>query len=96
MEAELGEERSGLIEGDPRDWELLPTPEGFFTVGIDGGSVRNGLDKQHNCEVIVGKSILSFAEDEADRTPSLKRCGCVQTLETQAKRRLSEVLHSQD
>ena len=41
MEVELGEERSGFIEGDPRDWELLPTPKGFFTVGIDGGYVRN-------------------------------------------------------
>src|SRR5215469_8136633 len=41
MEAELGEERSGFIEGDPRDWELLPTPKGFFTVGIDGGYVRH-------------------------------------------------------
>src|SRR5215510_8243425 len=69
MEAELGEERSGFIEGDPRDWALLPTPEGFFTVGIDGGYVRNWLDKKHNFEVIVGKSILSFEEDEEDRTP---------------------------
>src|SRR6266850_5040117 len=96
MEAELGEERSGFIEGDPRDGERLPTPEGFFTVGIDGGYVRNWLDKKHNFEVIVGKSILSFQEDEEDRTPSLKRFGFVQTLDTQSKRRLYEVLQSQD
>src|SRR5882672_1668604 len=79
MEAELGEERSGFIEGDPRDWERLPTPEGFFTVGIDGGYVRHWLDKKHHFAVIVGKSILSFQEDEEDRTPSLKRFGFVQT-----------------
>lgn len=79
MEAELGEERSGFIEGDSRDWERLPTPEGVFTVGIDGGYVRHWLDKKHHFEVIVGKSILSFQEDEEDRTPSLKRFGFVQT-----------------
>jgi hypothetical protein len=96
MEAELGEERAGFIEGDPRDWERLPTPEGVFTVGIDGGYVRHWLDKKHHFEVIVGKSILSFEEDEEDRTPSLKRFGFVQTLDTQSKRRLHEVLQSQD
>ena len=70
--------------------------KGFFTGGIDGGYVRNWLDKKHNFEVIVGKSILSFEEDEEDRTPSLKRFGFVQTRDTQSKRRLNEVLHSQD
>ncbi len=96
MEAELGEERSGFIEGDPRDWERLPTPEGFFTVGIDGGYVRHWLDKKHHFAVIVGKSILSFQEDEEDRTPSLKRFGFVQTYDdAKPKRRLHEVLHSQ-
>src|SRR5467141_4352594 len=85
MEAELGEERSGFIEGDPRDWELLPTPEGFFTVGIDGGYVRNGCDKQPNFEVIVGKSVRSFGEDEDAKSPSHKRLGCVQTLDTKPK-----------
>jgi hypothetical protein len=54
------------------------------------------LDKKHNFEVIVGKSILSFAEGAEDRTPSLKRFGFVQTLDTQSKRRLYEVLQSQD
>jgi hypothetical protein len=96
MEAELGEERSGFIEGDPRDWERLPTPEGVFTVGIDGGYVRHWLDKKHHFEVIVGKSILSFQEDEEDRTPSLKRFGFVQTYDdAKPKRRLHEVLHAQ-
>ena len=96
IEAELGEERSGFIEGDPRDWERLPTPEGVFTVGIDGGYVRHWVDKKHHFAVIVGKSILNFPEDEEDRTPSLKRFGFVQTLDTQPKRRLYEVLHAQD
>src|SRR5215470_190074 len=96
LEAELGDEQSSFIEGDPREWELLPLPDGSFTVGIDGGYVRNWGDKKHNFEVIVGKSIRSFGEGAEDRTPSLKRFGFVQTLDTQPKRRLYEVLHSQD
>ena len=47
LEAELGEEQAGFIEGDPSDWDLLPLPEGSFKVGIDGGYVRNWLDKKH-------------------------------------------------
>ena len=40
---------------------------------------------------------MSFDESEAeDKTPSLKRFGFVQTLDTKSKRRLYEVLHSQD
>jgi len=96
LEAELGDNPSGFIEGQPSDWDFLPPPEGCFTVGIDGGYVRNWVDKKHNFEVIVGKSILSFEEGEEDRAPSLKRFGFVQTLDTKSKRRLYEVLHSQD
>ena len=96
LEAELGEEQASFIEGDPSEWELLPLPDGSFKVGIDGGYVRHWVDKKHNFEVIVGKSMLSFGEGEADRPPSLKRFGFVQTLDTQAKRRLHEVLHAQD
>ncbi len=96
LEAELGEEQAGFIEGDPRDWDLLPLPDGSFKVGIDGGYLRNWVDKTHKFEVIVGKSIRSFAEGEEDRTPSLKRFGFVQTLDTKSKRRLYEVLRSQD
>src|SRR5215510_2771225 len=80
----------------PGEWELLPLPAGSFTVGIDGGYVRNWGDKQHHFEVIVGKSMLSFGEGAEDRTPSLKRFGFVQTLDTHPKRRLYEVLRSQD
>ena len=43
----------------------------------------------------MGKSTLSFREDEADKAPSSKRFGFVQTLDTKPKRRLYEVLHSQ-
>jgi len=97
LEAELGEEQPSFIEGEPRDWDLLPLPEGSFTVGIDGGYLRNWVDKKHTFEVIVGKSIRSFDEgEEEDRTPSLKRFGFVQTLDTQSKQRLHEVLQSQD
>jgi hypothetical protein len=96
LEAELGEEHTSWIEGEPSDWQLLPPPEGVFTVGIDGGYVRNWFDKKHKFEVIVGKSIRSYAEDEEGKTPSRKRFGFVQTLDTKSKRRLYEVLQSQD
>ena len=97
LEAELGEEQASFIEGEPREWALLPLPEGSFKVGIDGGYLRNWVDKKHKFEVIVGKSILSFEEGEAeDRTPSLKRFGFVPTLDTKSKRRLYEVLQAQD
>ena len=96
LEAELNEDHTSFIEGEPSDWELLPPPQGSFTVGIDGGYVRNWVDKKHKFEVIVGKSIRSFDEsEEEDKTPSLKRFGFVQTLETKSKGRLYEVLHSQ-
>jgi hypothetical protein len=96
LEAELGDDQASFIEGGPGDWDLLPLPDGVFKVGIDGGYVRNWFDKKHKFEVIVGKSILRFDEGEEDRTPSLKCFGFVQTLDTKPKRRLYEVLHSQD
>ena len=73
----------------------MPLPDGAFKVGIDGGYVRNWFAKKHNFEVIVGKSTRAFGEDEADKAPSSKRFGFVQTLDTKPKRRLYEVLHSQ-
>src|SRR6266705_6461519 len=85
LEAELGDEQSGFLDGDPSDWGLLPPPDGAFTVGIDGGYVRNWLDKKHNFEVIVGKSTLSFGEAEDTKSPSHKRLGFVQTLDTKPK-----------
>src|SRR4029453_6273944 len=95
IEAELGDEQSCFIEGSPGEWDLLPRPDGAFKVGIDGGYVRNWCAKKHHFEVIVGKSTLSFREDEADQAPSSKRFGFVQTLDTKPKRRLYEVLHAQ-
>src|SRR5256885_10804378 len=83
LEAELGDEQPCFIEGTPSDWDLLPRPDGTFKVGIDGGYVRNWFAKKHNFEVIVGKSTRAFGEDEADKTPSSKRFGFVQTLDTQ-------------
>jgi hypothetical protein len=96
LEAELGEDQASFIEGEPSEWDLLLPPEGSFKVGIDGGYVRNWCDKKHKFEVIVGKSIRSFDESKEDRTPSLKRFGFVQTLDTKSKRRLYEVLQAQD
>jgi hypothetical protein len=96
LEAELGEEQSGFIEGDASDWDLLPLPEGSLKVGIDGGYVRNWVDKKHNFEVIVGKSTLSFGKGEEDEPPWHKRFGFVQTYDdAKPKRRLHEVLHAQ-
>jgi len=97
LEAELGENQASCLEGESSDWELLPPPEGSFTVGVDGGYVRNWVDKKPKLEVIVGKSIRSFAKrEEENKTPSLKRFGFVHTLDTKSKRRLYEVLRSQD
>ena len=95
IEAELGDEHPCFIEGSLSDWDLLPFPEGAFMVGIDGGYVRNWCAKKHNFEVIVGKSTRACGENAADKTPSSKRFGFVQTLDTKPKRRLYEVLHSQ-
>ena len=95
LEAELGEEQASCIQGDPSEWDHLPLPDGSFTVGIDGGYVRNWFDKKHNFEVIVGKSVLSVSADQEAKFPSTKRLGFVQTLDTQSKRRLYEVLQSQ-
>ena len=96
LEAALGDHQAGVLEGEPSAWACLPPPEGFFPVGLAGGYVHHGVDKQHTVEVSVGQSILRFAEGEEGRGPSLKRFGFVQTLATKATRRLSAVLHSHD
>src|SRR6266849_5328951 len=76
LEAELGEHQANFVEGEPSDWELLPPPESSFKVGIDGGYVRNWVDKKHKFEVIVGKSIRRFDGGKAEvEAPSLKRFG---------------------
>jgi hypothetical protein len=93
--AELGEKQWSFIEGCPRDWGVLPIPDGPITVGIDGGYVRDWEAKKHNFEVIVGKSTLAFRREEGEETPSSKRFGFVQTADTKSKRRLYEVLKAQ-
>jgi hypothetical protein len=95
LEAELGDEHPGFIEGSLGDWDLVPLPDGACKVGIDGGYVRNWFAKKHNFEVIVGKSTRAFGEKEADKTSASKRIGFVQTLDTKPERRLYEVLHAQ-
>jgi len=55
---------------------------------MDGGYVRHWCATQHNCEVMVGKSPRACGEEEATKTPSSKRFGVVQTLETKPTRRL--------
>ena len=56
LEAELGDEHPCFIDGSPSNWVLLPQPEGAFTVGIDGGYVRNWCDKKHNS--LIGKPLV--------------------------------------
>src|SRR4051812_4426610 len=80
LEAELGDEQSSFIEGDPSEWDHLPRPDGAFKIGIDGGYVRNWFAKKHNFEIIVGKSTRAFGEHEEDKPSSSKRFGFVQTL----------------
>ena len=64
---------------------------------MTGGYVRNWLDKKHNFEVIVPARVCCALERvKRHWLPSLKRFGFVQTLDTQSKRRLYEVLQSQD
>lgn len=94
-EDELGEEPWAFVEGCPADWAALPIPDGPLTVGIDGGYVRHWEEKRQHFEVIVGKSILAFRRDDEEDIPSSKCLGFVQTLDTNPKRRLFEVLHSQ-
>jgi len=94
LAAERGDEQPGFIEGSPSAWALLPRPDRTCKVGSDGGDVRNGFAQQPHCEVVVGKSLRSFREEEDDQAPSSKRFGCVQTLDTKPQRRLYEVLHS--
>jgi hypothetical protein len=54
LEAELGEEQASCIEGEPSDWELLPPPEGSFTVGLDGAMCATGLTRS-----ITSRSLLA-------------------------------------
>ena len=55
MEAELGPEQRGFVEGCPRDWDETPISGPPVTVGIDGGYVRSWMDRPANFEVIAGQ-----------------------------------------
>jgi hypothetical protein len=88
VETELKEERSCFIDGCPADWARLPIPEGRIVVGLDGGYVRNWDDRKTNFEVIVGQSV---PEDRDARY-----VGLVHTYDPKPKRRLFDLLKSQD
>ena len=95
LEDELGDEQVSFIEGCPRDWGELPTPDGPLTVGIDGGYVKAQGAEQGWFEVIAGKSILAFRRGEEQPNPSIKCFAFVQTYDEKPKRRLFELLQSQ-
>jgi hypothetical protein len=95
LEDELGDEQVSFIEGCPRDWGELPTPDGPLTVGIDGGYVKAQGAEQGWFEVIAGKSILAFRRGEEQPNPSIKCFAFVQTYDEKPKRRVFELLESQ-
>jgi len=86
-EAELGEEQVSFVEGCPAQWAKLPIPEGRITVGLDGGYVRDWMDRKANFELIVGRSM---PEDRAPRY-----IGLVHGYDQKPKRRLFEVMRQQ-
>jgi hypothetical protein len=95
LEDELGDEQASFIDGCPRDWGELPTPDGPMTVGIDGGYVKAQGMEQGWFEVIAGKSMVSFRRGEDQTNSSIKCFSFVQTYDEKSKRRLYEHLQSQ-
>jgi hypothetical protein len=88
LAAEWGDEPPRFIDGNPRDWVLLPQPQGAFTGGIAGGYGRHGFDKNHRFEVLGGQRVRSVRAEEDVPSRSPKRLGFVQTLDTKPQRRL--------
>lgn len=91
IEDEMGKEQTSFIEGCPSVWEELPRPDLPLVVGLDGGYVHSSEQRSRKdgwFEVIAGKSMP--AEGPA------KCFGYVQTYDTKPKRRLFEVLSSQN
>ena len=82
-EADLSGERPG---GDNGPINGQPLPQAAVIVGIDGGYVRNWHDKQHNFEVMVGKSMATNRDD--------RYFGLVRSQDEQPGRRFREVLRS--
>ena len=95
LEDELGDEQVSFVEGCPRDWGELPTPDGPLTVGIDGGYVKAQGAEQGWFEVIAGKSMLAFRRGEEQPASSSTCFAFVQTYDEKPKRRLFELLQSQ-
>jgi len=91
LEDELGDERFSFIDTCQRDRDALPRPDLPIVVGLDGGYVHSSEQRSRKdgwFEVIAGKSMP--AEGPA------KCFGYVQTYDTKPKRRLFEVLSSQN
>src|SRR6266436_7345756 len=63
--------------------------------GLTGATCAIGWTRNTTSRSLWGKSTLSCGEDEDTKSPSHKRLGFVQTLDTKPKRRLYEVLQSQ-
>jgi hypothetical protein len=86
-EEELGEDQDVGADRCPGDEGPVSPSQGAFSVGLDGGYVRNWEQKQRHFEVIVGRSL-------PPEQPA-KCFGFVQSYDTKAKRRLGAVLQSQ-
>jgi hypothetical protein len=86
-EDELGEDQGAMADRYAGDAGPRSPSKGAFSVGLDGGYVRDGEQKQRYFEVSVGKSV-------PPEQPA-KGVGFVQSCETKAKQRLGAVLQSQ-
>lgn len=86
MEKELKEKPEVTI-GCGYDWAVLPKPDKPFTVGIDGGYVRNWHKKNTNFEVVAGKSF--------SKTKASKRFCFVQKYDENPRHRLMHLLKDQ-
>src|SRR2546430_15809510 len=60
LEDELGDEQVSFIEGCPRDWGELPTPDGPLTVGIDGGDAIEQRAGPRRVRGLCGQGEHSF------------------------------------
>jgi hypothetical protein len=86
-EDDLGEAQDVVANRYPEGEGPLSPSKGPFSVGLDGGYVRDWEQKPRHFEVIVGKSV-------PPNQPA-KCFGCVQSYDTKAKQRLSAVLQAQ-
>src|SRR5262245_20532564 len=86
-EDELGEDQDVGADRCPGDERPGSPSQEAFSVGLDGGYVRDWEQKQRHFEVIVGKSM-------PPEQPA-KCFGFVHSYDSKAKRRLAAVLQSQ-